>query len=72
MSEILPYIIDLQGDNNWSAIRLSQAYRKHTPIPSKEELESLEPYELTGHVTMKNITEQLGLVYSEELKRRGS
>lgn len=68
---ILPHSIDPDEYNNWAAIHLAMAYRPHTPIPTKEELTSLEPYQLTGHVSLKNLTEQLGLVYSEELKRRG-
>ena len=71
MPELLPHTIDTEGYNNWYAIRLAQCYRPHTPTPTKEELLSLEPYQITGHVTMKNITEQLGLVYKQELKRRG-
>ena len=70
MTEILPHSIDPQGDNNWYAIKLAQCYRPHTPTPTKEELSSLEPYQLAGHVSLKNISEQLGYVLKDELKRR--
>ena len=70
MTDILPHTIDLQGDNNWAAIHLAMCYRPHTPIPTKEELMSLEPYQLTGHVSMKEITKQIGLNLVDEIQKR--
>ena len=51
------------------AIRLSQAYRPHTPIPSKQELMENE-YQLDGHCSLKGITEQCGYDYNKEINSR--
>ena len=70
MSDILPHSISLDDYNNWYAIRLAQCYRPMTPVPTKEELMSLEPYQLTGHCGIKELTKQLDMVYDEEVKKR--
>ena len=67
MPELLPIMIT--SDTHPVAIRLAQAYRPHTSIPSREELLS-NRYEISGHVSMKNLTEQMGLSYNEEVKKR--
>jgi len=70
MSDILPYKIDPHEYNEWYAIRLAQCYRPHTPIPTKEELMNLEPYQTTGHCSLQSLTEDVGLDYIDEINSR--
>ena len=50
-------------------MRLVLAYQPHTPIPSRQQ--SMESrYQLDGHCSIKGITQQCGLDYTQEVNRR--
>ena len=69
MPEILPHSIHLDQHNDYMAIRLAQAYRPHTPIPTRLELME-NRYQLDGHLSLKGLCEQMGVDYKQEIKRR--
>ena len=50
-------------------MRLMYAYRPHTSPPSRQQL-TQRKYQLDGHVSLKSITQQMGLNYTHELQSR--
>ena len=70
MTDTLPIHIDLDGDNNWYAIRLSMSYKPHDPIPTHSELIERRGYQIDGHCNVKELVKDLGLEYTNEIKRR--
>ena len=65
--EMLPIYID--DTTHPYLTRLSQAYRPHTPIPSRLELME-NRYQLDGHCSIKGLTQQCGMEYNKEIERR--
>ena len=69
MAEMLP--IYITKDTHPYAIRLAQAYRPFSPIPSRQELLENQYDRPPSHCSIKGLTTQCGMNYTEELKRRG-
>ena len=67
MPELLP--IHITSDTHPYAIRLAQAYRPHTPVPSRQELLENQ-YEQSNHCSLKGLTSQCGYEYDIEIKKR--
>ena len=65
MPELLPIIIT--PDVHPYAIRLSQAYRPHTPIPSRQELLETK-YEPSSFFNLKDLCDDVGVDYDERMK----
>jgi hypothetical protein len=50
-------------------MRLMYAYRPHTSPPSRQQLLQRK-YDITGHCSLKSITQQCGYDYTHELNNR--
>ena len=69
MAELLPIYID--DTTHPYLTRLSQAYRPHTRVPSRQELLENQYDRPPSHCSIKGLTTQCGMNYTEEIKRRG-
>ena len=67
--EMLPIYID--DTTHPYLTRLSQAYRPHTRVPSRQELLENQYDRPPSHCSIKGLTTQCGMNYTEEIKRRG-
>ena len=69
MSEMLP--ITINDDTHPYLIRLSQCYRPHSPIPSRQELLENQYYQQQDSImSLKGLTCQCGMNYTDEIRRR--
>ena len=67
MIESLP--ISFTPDVHAYAIRLSQCYRPHDRIPTRQELLANQ-YEQPSYVGIRELTKQLGIDYNQRIKSR--
>jgi len=67
MTEVLPIYFDEQSDPN--VMKIVYAYRPHTTPPSRQELMERK-YQLDGHCSVRELTKQMGLEYTNEINRR--
>ena len=67
MSEQLPTHID--HNTHPYLIKIVYAYRPHTCPPSRQQLLERK-YDITGHCSLKSITQQCGYDYTHEIKSR--
>ena len=69
MTELLPIYID--DTTHPYAIRLSQCYRPHSPIPSRQQLLENQYYQQQESImSIKGLTQQCGMEYNKEIKKR--
>ena len=65
--ELLP--VTITPDTHPYLIRLSQCYRPHTPIPSRQELLENQ-YEQSHHMSIRGLTQQVGIDYDKFIKSK--
>lgn len=68
----MPELLPVQFDHTTHPylMRIVQSYRPHSPIPSRQELMENQ-YEQSRHLSMELLTNDIGLDYHKEIKRRG-